>query len=274
MAGNQFKQFQINDISDALLVLGSLISSSISNLDKFEEYTKEAMELQERCEQLDIIPNDLYESVHDKVLFRQRELLEFMADEASDIFSYLPLRKKLVKMGFLTRKLDQEVTEILNELHTIRNWTFHNVQSRLVAEKETTEKSIPPELVGIVKIEPQLNPIVVVKYKGYTKDHLHSFILHNLGRHAQFYIVLEEMKHDYQDMFDQLDEPKGVLNPDAELLVENCSSKTPVKTVEFQHVGGAARYESDVANLSMSIQKRQYDGTQESFDKHTGRAKN
>ena len=44
--------------------------------------------------------------------------------------------------------------------------------------------------------------------------------------------------------------------------------------MEFQHVGGAARYESDVANLSMSIQKRQYDGKQESFDKHTGRAKN
>lgn len=271
MANNQFKQFAINDLSDALMALSTLILSSISNLDKFIEYSKEAMNICDQYNDADTIPADVYESISDKILFRQRELLEYMADEAHDIFSYKTLRKYLLKKNYLTRNLDQETSEVLNELHTIRNWTFHNVQSRLVAEKEAMEKTVPSELVGIAKIEPQLNPIIVVKYKAYTKTMMESFIHHNLTRSAQFAIILDEMKRDYQDMYDQLSNLKIIAVPGAELLVEGCESLTPVKTVIYEQVFGIKGTESDVPNISMAIQKGKYDGTQESFDKHTGR---
>lgn len=272
MAYNQFKQFTINTLSDGLLALSTLISSSISNLNKFIEYSKEAVSLREQYQDVDLIPGDVYEAVHDKTLFCQRELLEYMADEASDIFSYKPLRRFLVKKGFLIRQLDQDTVEILNELHTIRNWTFHNVQSRLVAEREAMQKTIPPKYMGVAKIEPQLNPIIVVKYKAYTKDMLDSFIHHNLTRSAQFTIILEEMKRDYQDMYDQLGDPKVVSGFGTQLLVEDCKSITPVRTLVYEQIQGSRGNETDVPNLSMAIQKGKYDGTQESFDKHTGRA--
>ena len=271
MANNQFKQFAINDLSDALLALGALISSSISNLDKFIEYSKEAMEICDQYKDADVIPANVYEAISDKVLFRERELLEYMADEAHDIFSYKTLRKFLLKQNYLTRKLDQESSEILNELHSIRNWTFHNAQSRLVAETEAMEKTIPPEFAGIAKVEKQLNPIVVVKYKAYSKTMMESFIHHNLTRSAQFAIILNEMKRDYQDMYDQLSDPKIAVGSGTELLVEDCGSAIPVKTMVYEQIFGTGGTESDIPNISMAIQKGKYDGTQKAFDKHTGR---
>ncbi len=272
MGNNQFKQFVINDLSDALLALSTLIVSSIINLDKLVEYTQESIEIGNQYKDAEVIPSDVYDAIHDKVLFRQRELLEYMADEAHDILSYRTLRKLLLKRKYLTRQLDQDITELINELHTIRNWTFHNVQSRLVADKEAMEKRIPPELADITKVELQLNPIYVVKHKGYTKKMMESFVYHNLTRSAQFSVILEEMKRDYQDMYDQLDNSKIVANPGMKKLVEDSKSITPVKIIEVTLISDINDKDTDIANISMAIQKGKYDGTQESFDKHTGRA--
>ena len=83
-----YKQFSITTISDALIALGSLISASISNLEKFDEYTTEAMMLLEERHDSDLVDAKTYDDINDKSLFRQRELLALMADEANDIFSY------------------------------------------------------------------------------------------------------------------------------------------------------------------------------------------
>ena len=37
--------------------------------------------------------------------------------------------------------LSDDMTRVLNELLEIRNWTFHNPQSRMVAAKEIAEKN-------------------------------------------------------------------------------------------------------------------------------------
>lgn len=265
----KFKQFAINTLPDALLVLGTLISLSSSNLDKYVEYTKESMDLKKRYVGVESIPGKEFEDLSDRVLFRQRELLEFMADEANDVFSYITLRKKLVKMGYLSRKLNNNILEILNELHIIRNWTFHNAQSNLVAEKEAAYKAIPPELVGMVAIEPQLNPIIVVKYSAYTMEFLDSFIRHNMIRTAQFESILVEMKQDYQDMYDQIVDPRIVISKMAENLIEGCISQFPVKVMINWQVRGIHGKETNVQNISVAIQKGKYDGTKESFNKHT-----
>ncbi len=72
------------------------------------------------------------------------------------------------KRGFLKNQLSEDMTRLLNELLDVRNWTFHNPQSLMVAAKEAMEKNIPDALKGIAKVTPQLNPIpvpVVDKYE-------------------------------------------------------------------------------------------------------------
>lgn len=203
-----------------------------------------------------------------------------MADEAKDIFSYKSLRKWLMNHEvegsmIITRQLDIDSAQILNELHEIRNWTFHNVQSKLVAAREVMERQAV-EMERNFGIRPtvtvQLNPIVIESYTSYTMSMLESFIHHNITRYVQFKTILDEMKRDYQDIYDMLDNPEIVAFPAFETLVKNCESAFPVKVAFHNCVCGVTDKDSDVANLSMAIQKRKYDGSNESFDKHTGKA--
>ena len=88
----QFKQFTINSIKDACLALGMLISGVVVNLEKYKEYATEAELLLEKTDG-EYVPAKEYESVNDKLLFRQREILKLTADHQSSSFSYIDLRK-------------------------------------------------------------------------------------------------------------------------------------------------------------------------------------
>ncbi len=266
----QYRQFDINTIEDALVALNALISSAIPNIRKFDEYNDEVKDMVHKHENDSYISAKEYDDIHDRVLFRQRELIALMADDASNILSYKHLRKMFIDKGFITRDLDLSITQTINELHTIRNATFHNVQSRLVAEKEAMEKSIPPKLAGLVKVQPQLNPIIIPNYEKYSIYSLISFLKHNDLRSEQFHNVLNEMKKDYQDMYDKLSNAQQVIVPGSELLVGDTKSKTPVRISVIKEAFDAAGHPSDVANLSMAIQKGKYDGSKESYDKYTG----
>ena len=279
-----YKQFSITTISDALIALSSLISASISNLEKFDEYTTEAMMLLEERHDSDLVDAKTYDDINDKSLFRQRELLALMADEAKDIFSYRTLRKWLKNHDvenkrLITTDLDADTASILNELHDVRNWSFHNVQSRLVAEKEHMEKEAEriEKEIGVKPVStPMLNPIVVLKHKAYTLGMLESLINHNLTRHKMFQEVLMEMKKDYQSIYEMQDcfqivmNPVSPYNPSLKLLITDCQSQTPVKVLIQEDIVGLDGRSADVANLSMAMQKRKYDGTEEAYEKYTG----
>ena len=127
----QFKQFTINSIQDACLALGMLISGVVVNLEKYKEYATEAELLLEKTDG-EYVPAKEYESVNDKLLFRQREILKLTADHQSSSFSYIDLRKHLEKNKYLSSSLSQEVTDLLSEFLDIRNWSFHNPQSLMV----------------------------------------------------------------------------------------------------------------------------------------------
>ena len=60
-----------------------------------------------------------------------------------------------------------------------------------------------------------------------------------------------------------------VLGSGMEQLVENSKSLIPVRIKEFISISDIGNKDSDVANISMAIQKGKYDGTKESFDKYT-----
>lgn len=253
----QYKQFTINSLEDALLVLSSLIIPVTIDLGKFKVYSDEAVLLRKKYKTGDMIPVREYDDVHDKTLYQQRELLRFIADHQSSSFSYIDLRDHLVKRGFLDRSLEVESQKILTELLNIRNWSFHNAQSMMVAEKEITMRSIPKEIADMVEIKPQLNPIIIRKITEYPVEHLDSFILHNVTRATQFEAVLTEMKKDYQSMYDSL--------PDAQFMMVNGKLSKEVQFMEYEMRFDLHGIDSSIASLSMGIQKGKFDGSEESY---------
>ena len=63
----QYKQFAINTIEDGMLVLKSLIVPVITDLEKFNDYAKEAEALLDQYKSDDSIPAREYDSLHDGI---------------------------------------------------------------------------------------------------------------------------------------------------------------------------------------------------------------
>lgn len=261
----QFKQFSISSIEDGMLVLQGLIVPVIIDLEKFNNYAKEAEFLLEKYKPGDCIPAIEYDSVHDKLLYQQRELLRFIADHQASSFSYISLRPILIKKGFLKREMLEGSKKILNELLDIRNMSSHNAQSTKVAEMEIAKKKIPAVLAGVTELKPLLNPVVIRKVQSYSWDMLADFIAHNVIRSRQFEIILSEMKADYQSMYDNL--------PDAPFLMTSYGIGLTREIKYLENVVNNQRPDNagrDIASLSMGIQKGKYDGTEESFKQWIG----
>lgn len=262
----QYKQFAINTIEDGMLVLKSLIVPVITDLEKFNDYAKEAESLLDQYKPDNSIPARVYDSLHDKLLYQQRELLRFIADHQSSSFSYIAVRTLLVKKGFLKREIDESNRIILNELLDIRNWSFHNAQSMTVADLEIAKKTVPAPLAESIEIKPMLNPIVVRRVKTYSWKMLADFVVHNTVRSSQFEKMLTEMKADYQEMYDQL--------PETTFMMVSCGTGL---TREIQYIEQEVFMQNPekagraIASLSMGIQKGKYDGTNEAFQQWTGK---
>lgn len=251
----QYKQFTIRSLEDGCFVLKSLIVPVIVDLEKLKKYSNEAENLRIYN---GFIPAEAYEPIHDKVLYQQRELLRFIADHQPSSFSYVDVRQLFVKRKFLRRTLDEESRIILNELLDIRNWSFHNAQSMMVAQLEIAKKSIPEELSDIAEIKPLLNPVVIPVVKSYSNEMLEGFIYHNKIRIGQFEKILAEMKRDYEAMYADLSEEI--------FLTTTVEGKREIQyinqeiTNQDSHSAG-----SNIASLSMAIQKGKYDGVKENI---------
>lgn len=254
----QYKQFAINSLEDGCLVLKSLIVPVIIDLEKFRNYSDEAEVLLEKYKLDGFIPANIYDSIHDKILYQQRELLRFMADHQSSSFSYISVRELLEKKGFLKSSLTENSNKTLKELLDIRNWSFHNAQSMLVADLEMAKKSIPSEMVGSVEIKPMLNPVVIRKVKTYTWKMFADFVFHNKVRLAQFELILSEMKKDYQEMYGFLSDTAFIqtssgLSREVQYIEQEIENQNPKKAG------------SSIDSLSMKIQKGKYDGSNERY---------
>lgn len=258
----QYKQFEMKSIEEACIIMRGLLIPVITDIGKFKNYSQEAIVLMDKYNTSHSIPSDEYDSIHDKVLYQQRELLRFIADNQSSSFSYKMVRPMMEKRGFLNRKLEQSKLEILNELLNLRNLTFHNAQSMIVADLEIAKKSIPKELEGQAEIRPMLNPVFITKIEAYSKDLLAGFIEHNAIRLNQFETILEEMKIDYQELINSLqDESYAITGMGFDRKVQYIERKMNV--IDPINAG------SNIAALAMGIQKGKYDGTDEAFLKCT-----
>lgn len=254
----KLKQFTIDNIQDGCLALSMLITGVIVNLEKYKEYAEEAEQLLSNADS-ECIPAKAYDDINDKLLYRQREILKLCADHQNSSFAYIDLRKILEKQGYLTTSLSEEAAGILNELLDVRNWTFHNPQSLLVAAKEAAEKNIPDELKGIATIVPQLNPVLIRKIDAYDLLTLASLTIHTQRRISQFETILNCMKSDYQEMFNSIENKP--------LLLGVNGFTSDIQYIDRHVVAHLDDYNSDVAQISMAIQKSKYDGSDELFNK-------
>lgn len=252
----QYKQFKIENVQDACIVLGRLISGVVVNLDKYIEYSLEADALLESINK-EYISAKQYDDISDKLLYRQHQLLKLIADYQSSSFSYIGLRQILENKHFVKPNLPQEISTILNELLDVRNWTFHNPQSMMVAAKEATEKNIPSELKNNVKVIPQINPVIISKVYQYEVVMLASLVAHTERRIEKYKKILLRMKADYQEMYDSIENK-------AYILTENGFSAN-VQYIEMNCISGLSDYDSDIAQISMAIQKSKYDGSDEDY---------
>ncbi len=252
----QFKQFSINSIQDACLALGGLISGMMVHLEKYKEYSDEAQSLLENANTEYISAKD-YDDINDKLLYRQHEILKLSADHQSSSFAYKDLRRLLEKKGYLAAPLSDEMTMILNELLDVRNWTFHNPQSLMVAAKEVAEKSMPAELKGIAQIVPQLNPVIVMKVEKYDLLVLASLTVHTRKRIEEFEAIIKSMQSDYQEMYNSIE--------DKPLLMTAHGFSSEVQYFDSYITSQLIGYQSDIAQISMAIQKSKYDGSDQIF---------
>lgn len=254
-----FKKFSINNIQDACVVLASLIQGMIVNLEKYKVYAEEAEQLLLKTNS-NTIPAKAYEDIKDKLLFRQHELLKLCADHQNDSLSYKSFRKTLEKKGYLKTPLSDETTRLLSDLLDIRNWTFHNPVSLLVADREVALKKMPESFKNTIEIAPQLNPVFVTRVDAYELDMLVSMTLHTQTRINQFQTILNCMKSDYQELFDSLENKPLLVTPNG-----FCSD---VQYVDYSVIAHIDDHSSDVAQISMAIQKSKYNGSDDSFNKY------
>lgn len=261
----QFKQFEMKSIEEACLIMRGLLVPVITDIGKYKRYSQEAIELLDKCNAVASIPGEEYDSIHDKLLYQQRELLRFIADNQSSSFSYKMVRPMMEKRGFLKRTLEQDKLEILNELLNLRNLSFHNAQSMTVADLEIAKKSLPQELAGIAEVRPILNPVFISKIESYSKDMLEGFIAHNAIRLKQFETILDEMKTDYQELINAL--------PDESYMITGMGFGREVQYIEQKITElNPDKAGSNIVGLAMGIQKGKYDGTDEAFAKCTNEA--
>ncbi len=252
----EYKRFNVDSIQNACLVMGMLISGVIVHLEKYKEYASEAKTLLENANSEYILAKN-YDDINDKLLFRQYEILKLFADHQSSSFSYIDLRKLLKKKGYLMTPLSDDMTRVLNELLEIRNWTFHNPQSRMVAAKEIAEKNVPDKLKESVKIVPQLNPVIIEKVDKYELIILASLIIYVEKRIEQFEAIIKNMKSDYQEMYNCIE--------DKPLLMTSHGLSSKVQYIERTITRSLIGDQTDIAQISMAIQKSKYDGTEEAF---------
>lgn len=260
-----YKQYPVFNLEKGMLVLGSLISGVAVNLKKYKIYDQEVSALIKKYEYLSregeediLIPANEYDNINDKLLYRQREILKYIADCQKSSFSYLSFRKILVKNKLISTQLDEKISVILNDFLDIRNWTFHNPQSMMVATSEVAEKSVPKKWKGLVSITPQLNPIIISHASGYDFLMLLSLSWHNKKRSEQFELVLNQMKADYEEMYNQLEHKPLCLTKDIDTSkVVYYETQNPIRFVSST---------TDVSQISMAIQKSKYDGSDEKYN--------
>lgn len=236
--------------NDYLYALYQLIANAVNNLNKYKRYNKELFEyLISLDESIKYISADVYEEWEDKIQNTSKALLMVFVDDTSTGFSYVMFRRLMKKTKYKLNDLDEKTDAYLSELRDVRNWSFHLPQSNFVASKEVFRKSISPDFQKYITYD--FNPIKIQKNIEASILLLHSLFLHTDKRIAIYDELVKCMVSDMEILLGEKVKFVEVINPSIEMFDD----------------GFAA------SQLSMAMQKKKYDGSDESYEKITLRKK-
>lgn len=116
---------------------------------------------------------------------------------------------------------------------------------------------MPAELKQIAQVVPQLNPVIVLKVEKYDLLMLASLTIHTKERIEQFEAIIKSMQSDYQEMYNSI--------TDKPLLITAHGFSSEVQYCDRYVTSQLTGYQSDIAQISMAIQKSKYDGSEQVF---------
>ena len=252
MGKKNYKNMNFNNKEDYLYALYGLIEYVYPLLEKYIRYNGQLGQYLEEImgKKQKYIDFDTCEEWKDKIQNVSHGLLKGFVDEASTGFSYIMFRKLMNKTKYKLSDIPRDVDEDLKELRDVRNWTFHLAQSDFVASKEVFDKSISPEFKKY--IVHQFNPIKISKYRVAETIMMASFYDHTAHRIKVYEKVFGLMKNDFEILLGEKIQIAECMN-DIYYFFDN----------DFA-----------TAQLSMAMQKKKYDGSDEQYEKITGRKKN
>ncbi|RKI36156.1 hypothetical protein D7V86_25620 [bacterium D16-51] len=252
MGKKNYKNMNFNNKEDYLYALYGLIEYIYPLLEKYIRYNgqlghylEEIMEKNQKY-----IDFNICEEWKDKIQNVSHGLLKGFVDEASTGFSYIMFRKLMNKTKYKLSDIPKDIDDELKELRDVRNWTFHLAQSDFVASREVFEKSVAPEFKK--HVIHQFNPVKIRKYRVSETIMLASFHDHTAHRIEVYEKIFEIMKKDFEILLGE------------KIEIVECLSDI------FFFLGD----DFATAQLSMAMQKKKYDGSDEQYEKITGRKKN
>lgn len=246
MAKN-YKNLNFNKKEDYLFALYVLIGHVYKLLKRYNRYQNDFVAFLNPILYSDeeYVDTEICEEWQDKFLSVSRELIKHFVDDVKTGFSYIMFRKMVNKTEYKLKPLDKSLEKELEELRDVRNWSFHLAQSDFVAMKEVFYKKIPKEFHSYV--EYSFSPIRVSISKKTNKMHLASLFVHNERRIEIFQRLFNRMHADFEELLGMSAEIVEINEKPLEFLDDSCAAM----------------------QLSMAMQKRKYDGSDEAFEKIT-----
>ncbi|EJT5938961.1 hypothetical protein QTI54_04675 [Clostridium perfringens] len=259
---NTLKQFKFSKKEDYLFVLEDIIGNSYMDILEYGRYIIELRKICEENESNGKVNDQIYRDIKAKLLHSSSQLLKFIADKQSDSMSYNKFRELFNKSNTLGIKLDEnkQLDNQLSELLNLRNWTFHNPQSLLVAQKELKDKEkermekeylerFPKEFRKYITPMKDYGLILIEQYDYCDLDMLISLYKHNVERYKVYDKIIDCMISDYSKILGR------------EVIIKDGKAYGNRKLF---HDGLA------IANLSMAIQSGKYkENDDEKFSKIT-----
>lgn len=242
-----YKNLNFNSKEDYLVASYSLIGEINDSLKRYIRYGNNLENFITKLseEEVHYVSTEEFHEWKDKLQNVSHELIMFFVDEVKTGFSYIKFRKLIERTEYHLDELQQDIKDDLKELGEVRNWSFHNPQSKYVAQIELIAKEMPWVLRQ--KNVYQFNPIKV----GYTEKTsiscLFSLSIH-VGKRTQVFLrLLKAFMHDFETLLGE------------EVHIEWVN----------EGVNELLNYSTRVAQLSMAMQKRKYDGSDEQFQNIT-----
>lgn len=242
-----YKNLNFNTKKDYLVASYTLIGEINYSLNRYIKYGNKLETFIKTLseEEVHYVSTEEFQEWKDKIQNVSRELIMFFVDDVKTGFSYVKFRKLIEQTEYHLDKHQQDIKDDLKELSDVRNWSFHNPQSKYVAQNEFVVKGMP-EILRQKNVY-NFNPIKV----GYTEKTstacLASLNIHVEKRTQIFLRLLKAFKHDFETLLGEEVRIEWVKEDAAELI----------------------NYPTMVAQLSMAMQKRKYDGSDEQFQRIT-----